>query len=190
MSDINYIIFDLDGTLIDSYATVVSAYKRVFEEHAPEAMPDNAFFERYRDKDLEQMFRLLAEMAQLSNEGFRAFYDQQYELESTQGTTIIKEAYETLRTAKGDGMGVIVITNKHQIIAEKVCKMLFAHDEIDIIIGRRDGIPIKPRHVIKDRLKMYGINPEKDCLKYYGDSESDRKTAELLNVKFINTKNK
>lgn len=80
-------------------------------------------------------------------------------------------------------MGIIVLTNKRQELAGQVCTRLFSKSKIDVIIGRLDATPIKPR----EKLRTKGITTDQ-CIKYYGDSETDRQTAQLLNVEYINTK--
>ena len=121
----------------------------------------------------------------MSVKDFRTSYDEQYALDCISGTKLIKQQYDRLKDAKEKGVGIIVLTNKHQCIAEQVCKTIFLKDEIDIIIGRKDAYPIKPRHVIIDRLCAYNITPQKQCLMYYGDSEIDNRCADLLCVPYI-----
>lgn len=189
MDEKKYIIFDLDGTLVDSFTTVANACKRVFEKHASNSIPDSAFFENYRHKDMEQMFADLAVYANMDTAVFREEYDREYELDCLTGTTIIKRQLDTLKNAKFQGIGAIVITNKRQNLAEKVCQNLFSNNEIDVIIGRKDVTPIKPRHVLKERLLSLGIAPSQ-CLKYIGDSDVDRQSAEMLNIPYEQVQNK
>lgn len=183
-----YIIFDLDGTLVDSFNTVVATCKKVLISCSPDLMLSNDFFEIYRGKDMEQLFKELAELGHISIESFREKYDEQYATDSITGTTVIDSQYEVLKEAKANGIDIIVITNKKQEIAENVCRELLGNETVDIIVGRMDEIPIKPRHVIIDRLLKLNIIPQTQCLRYYGDSLLDSKTAKLLNIDFINTK--
>lgn len=189
MKDKKYIIFDLDGTLVDSFNTVVAACKKVLASCSPDLMLSNDFFETYRGKDMEQMFRELAELGHISTESFREKYDKQYATDSITGSTVIDSQYEILKEAKANGIGIIVITNKKQEIAEDVCRQLFGNNTVDIIIGRIDAMPIKPRHVIIDRLHELDVISQIQHLRYYGDSVSDSKTAKLLNIDYINVKN-
>lgn len=186
MKDKKYIIFDLDGTLVDSFPTIVNVCKRVFKEYAPAAIPSDELFENYRGRDIEQMFMDLSERLNVNTNEFRKKYDAQYALDCLTGTIVIRQQKIVLKEAKAMGLGIIVLTNKRQELAEKVCSALFSNGEIDYIIGRKGTEPIKPRQVIIERLKKCGINAERQCLKYFGDSEIDRITAKLLKVEYIN----
>lgn len=188
MKDKQYIIFDLDGTLVDSFPTVVNACKCVLKEYAPFILSSEHFFDIYRDKDVERMFIDMAKISNLSLNEFRRKYDEQYALDYLSGTSIINKQFEILNDAKAKGIGIIVLTNKKQELAERVCENLFGHNGIDIIIGRKDTQPIKPRHVIIERLHDCGIKQLNQCIKYYGDSKSDLATAQLLRIEYINTK--
>ena len=183
MKDKKYIIFDLDGTLVDSFTTVVNACKRVVEEYAHTTIPSYEFFENYRNSDMEQMFIDLAKKTKMSQRVFRNYYDKKYSENFIVGTTPILKQHEILKMAKTNGIGIIVLTNKLQRLAEYVCNKLFP-DEIDIIIGREGTEPIKPRHVMHDRLQAHNIEAKKQCIIYYGDSIVDEKSAEILSVPF------
>ena len=187
MTGKRYIIFDLDGTLVDSFATVVNACKQVLaERHAD--LPDDTYFASYRCKDMETMFAELAARAEMPIDDFREAYDNHYAADCLTGTMPIEKTLALLTEAKQQGTGSIVITNKKQQLAERVCSEILGPDTVDIIIGRLDAWPIKPRHVLHDRLGTYGIHPSADCISYYGDSDTDYKTAKLLNVQYFNIK--
>lgn len=184
MNNKQYIIFDFDGTLVDSRVTVIGACKRVFAKFAPDAMPDDNYFLSFRLTDMERQLSEMAKMAGMSKADFRINYDEQYVCDCISGTKPIKQQYDILKKAKQQGVGVIVLTNKQQSIAEQVCNKIFLKDEIDVIIGRKDAQPIKPQHAIIDKFRAYGIIPSKQCLMYYGDSVSDRMSADFLCVPY------
>ena len=186
MSDRKYIIFDLDGTLVDSFSTVMTACKRVFEEYAPSAMPADSWMESWRRRNLEPMFAELAVKAGMTVDCFRQAYDDAYASDSVTGTSVMAEQYAILTSAREKGIGIVVLTNKRQQLAEDVCRWLFCDKEIDVVIGRQGTAPIKPRPVMVERLNACGIDPARQCLCYYGDTDIDRRSAALLKVKYVN----
>ena len=188
MKNKDYIIFDLDGTLVDSYPTIINACKRVLKEFAPSLLPSEQFFNTYLGKEIEQLFIDMAKISNLSLDEFRRKYDEQYAHDFLSGSSIINKQFKILTEAKAKGIGIIVLTNKKQELAERVCEKLLGNSLIDIIIGRKDSTPIKPRHVIIERLHDCGIKQLSQCIKYYGDSKSDLETAQLLRIEYINTK--
>lgn len=188
MKNKDYIIFDLDGTLVDSYPTIINACERVLKEFAPSFLPSEQFFDTYRGKEIEQLFIDMAKISNLSLDEFRRKYDEQYAHDYLSGSSIINNQFKILTEAKAKGIGIIVLTNKKQELAERVCEKLLGNSLIDIIIGRKDSTPIKPRHVIIERLHDCGIKQLSQCIKYYGDSKSDLETAQLLRIEYINTK--
>lgn len=188
MKNKDYIIFDLDGTLVDSYPTIINACERVLKEFAPSFLPSEQFFDTYRGKEIEQLFIDMAKISNLSLDEFSRKYDEQYAHDYLSGSSIINNQFKILTEAKAKGIGIIVLTNKKQELAERVCEKLLGNSLIDIIIGRKDSTPIKPRHVIIERLHDCGIKQLSQCIKYYGDSKSDLETAQLLRIEYINTK--
>lgn len=183
MNNKQYVIFDLDGTLIDSWMTVANACKRVFAKHAPDIMPNDNYFLSFRSTDMEQSFAEMAEKARMPVEEFRTYYDEQYAFDCITGTKPIKQQYERLIKSKKDGLGIIVLTNKKQYIAELICSHFFLKEKIDIIMGWDGVTPIKPQ-LILEKMRTYNINPQTQCLMYYGDSEVDLLCAELLGVPY------
>ena len=182
-----YIIFDLDGTLIDSFATAVNACRLVFAEHASTVMPEADYFMAYQHEDFEKMLYELAKLSGMTESRFRYEYDRQYSMDYLTGSKVNPTQYEVLKSAKSKNIGVIVVTNKRQELAEKVCNTLLGHGMVDIVVGRYDTTPIKPTQVVADRLSAHNITSQQ-CLKYYGDSIADRQQAALLNIKYISIK--
>ena len=185
MNNKKYIIFDLDGTLIDSFPTVINACKRVFVDNHVTRLPKDIYYEKYCANNMEELFKSLAQIAGLTSESFRFAYDKAYAKDFISGTKPITKQYKKLLAAKKEGLGVIVLTNKLQAIAEEVCNHFFSDGEIDIVIGRENAKPIKPKQVLVERFHAHNIEPQIQCLKYYGDSEVDYKSAKLLKVPYI-----
>lgn len=185
-SDRQYIVFDLDGTLVDSFATVVVACRQVLKKHMTGELPTQAFFEALRLAGMEQLFERVASMAGMTAYGFRLAYDQCYARDCTTGTTLIDRQYRLLCQARTQGKAIVVLTNKRQQIAQRVCNDIIGPGMVDIVIGRLDAHPIKPTPLALERLRHCGIDPATQINAYYGDSQDDEQMAAMMNVAYHN----
>jgi len=180
MKDVKYVIFDLDGTLIDSFDTIVyncrATLKRVFN------VTTSFDFTLYREKGLEILFDDLVQFENLEYNIFKQAFDSIYAKNFLDGTSVIASTLELLEAYREKGLSIIVLTNKRQNLAEDICKSLL-NGKIDYIIGRNDEFPIKCKEKVMMRLSTYDITPAQ-CLLYVGDSEEDVKCAEYLCIPF------
>lgn len=180
MKNVKYVIFDLDGTLIDSFDTIVyncrAALKRFFN------VTTSFDFTLYREKGLEILFDDLVQFESLEYSTFKQAFDSIYAENFLDGTSVIASTLELLEAYRENGLSIIVLTNKRQSLAEDICHSLL-NGKIDYIIGRTDELPIKCKEKVIMRLSTYDITPSQ-CLLYVGDSEEDAKCADYLCVPF------
>ncbi len=177
-----YVIFDLDGTLIDSFDTIVHHCVLTCDYLGCNV---TAFdFESFRHFDLHELFTTLTSEMQIDLDTFKIVFDSSYLKEPLHRTKILDKGYELLKRVKDNGYGCIVLTNKYQSIAELVCNELFGNNLIDIVIGRNCTKPIKPTENVLLRLQSLGIQTDQIYL-YYGDSNTDEQSASILKTKFI-----
>lgn len=179
-ADAKYVIFDLDGTLIDSFETVVANCKSALEYMKGDGISFD--FSAYRKKDLRNLFSDIASFEDIELDAFKRLYDTFYTENCFEGTCVVESASDLLGKYRECGYKIVVLTDKHQQIAEKICNNLF-EGEIDCVIGRMDEKPIKVLHKVTDRLADFGIKPE-SCVQYLGDSDTDEKCAAWLQIPF------
>lgn len=99
------------------------------------------------------------------------------------GVTVIEKTKSLLGNAKQKGLGIIVLTNKKQEIAEKICHAL-SLDVFDIIvIGRKTVNAIKNSQIIKKIFHELQIET-KNCVVYIGDSKADSSLSKYLNINY------
>lgn len=177
-----YVIFDLDGTLVDSYDTIVNHCVATCDYFCADS---SAFdFERYRYSDLRELFSALTLQLGINKEKFKIILDKNYQKDPLKGTKVLNKGYEYLKQSTVEGYKCIVLTNKNQTIAEEICNELFGNKLIDVVIGRKDTKSIKNSNDILSYLKGIGVQTDK-IRTYYGDSYTDEQCAYALNVKFI-----
>ena len=115
---------------------------------------------------------------------FKSIFDKMHFDDCIEGVTIIEMAKHLLENAKLKGLGIIVLTNKKQEIADKICKNLFPIDTFDFIIGRLREKPIKETSSICSTLKKMGMNLH--IIAYYGNSIIDEDISKRLHAMFAN----
>ena len=81
-----------------------------------------------------------------------------------------------LKELKRRGVSVAVLSNKDDQTAKKVANELFEDGLIDLCLGARPGVPLKPEpDAVFEIMKHFGVSAD-ECL-YIGDTGTDMKTA-------------
>lgn len=175
---IKAVLFDLDGTLIDSLSDLADATNRVLQNNGFAPRPKEAFpyyvgngipkmIERALPdavKDAETVNRLTKE--------FLAYYGQHY----ADKTVAFDGMPELITDLKKNGLRLAVVTNKAQEMAEAVVKKLYGEKTFDLIFGKRADTPAKPDPTVsRSVMETFGVLPE-ECA-FLGDSGVDMQTA-------------
>jgi len=113
---------------------------------------------------------------------FKETFDEIYYGECLKNTTVIERSKCILEDAVKKNYTIVVLTNKRQEIAQKICAHFFPNLEM-LVIGRTNGVPIKPYCTVLERLESYGLATMR-CHAYYGNSETDEQMASLLKVTY------
>jgi phosphoglycolate phosphatase len=181
------IIFDLDGTLINTIDDLEQACNHALEAcgfptHSIEDYPRlvgngvNKLIERA----LPEQHRNEATVLRL-REHFVPFYDQH----NCDFTRPYEGIPELLKTLKEQGHFLAVASNKYQSATEKIVAQLFP-SIFDIVLGEREGIARKPNpQIVYDILDSQLVSPNSEDILYIGDSLVDAKTAQAAGVKLV-----
>lgn len=172
------VIFDLDGTLLNTIADLASATNYALEQtgfptHAPEAYP--YFVGNGVRKLLERVLPEDArtpENAELMMKHFRTYYDS-HMTDSTRPYPGIEELLHNLRENE---ISVAVASNKYQLAVERLIHHFFPSVEWAAIEGQKEGVPVKPDPSIVFEILSKCPTPKSQVL-YAGDSGVDMDTA-------------
>lgn len=171
-------IFDLDGTLANTLASIALTANRVLEHYGLPSQPVDHF--RYFAGDggrvlLERCFQATGGDPALLDEAEQLFR-QWFAENPLEGTTHYDGLPETLRVLKDRGFHLAVCTNKPHTAAVGTVEGLFGPDLFDAIQGQTPEIPRKPSPDSALLLaRRMGVAPE-DCL-YIGDTNTDMDTG-------------
>ena len=172
------VIFDLDGTLLNTIADLANSTNYALKVLGyPIHEPDkynfmvgngiNKLFERALpngEKTEENVLRVRQE--------FVPYYDQ-HNADKSRPYPGVTELLETLQTA---GMQLAVASNKYQAATEKLIAHYFPNIKFTAVFGQREGIPVKPDPIIVKEILQIAKVQEEETL-YVGDSGVDMQTA-------------
>ena len=172
------IIFDLDGTLLNTIADLASATNHAL---AANGYPQHAT-EEYRffvGNGINKLFeRALpdGEKTETNVLRIRQSFIPYYDVHCADLTRPYPGIPELLNTLQKKGIQIAVASNKYQRATGKLIPHFFPDIRFTAILGQREGIPRKPDpQIVHEIIKLAGVQPE-DVL-YVGDSNVDMQTA-------------
>lgn len=180
------VIFDLDGTLINSIkdlgaATNFALQKNGYPVHPLEAYP------MYVGNGVNKLIeRALPEAArnqeniELLKKDFKEYYDNH----NTDFTTTYEGMPELLKELQEKGIKIAVASNKYQEATTKLVRHYYPGINFIDICGQKEGIKVKP-----DPSIVFGILADagvrKQNVLYIGDSGVDMETARRACVESV-----
>ena len=173
------VIFDLDGTLIDTIADLGGAANEVlrvkgFPRHTQDEYR-GMVGHGVRNLVRKAMPAALQEDEALLDELLSLFLDYylQHIDERSRPYPGIPELLAELREA---GVQLAVASNKFQAGTEKLIRRMFPEIDFAVILGGRPGEPLKPDPAIVDTIRaQVGVSAEETVM--VGDSATDIRTA-------------
>ncbi|UZE45929.1 HAD family hydrolase [Selenomonas sputigena] len=173
------VIFDLDGTLVDSLADLSDSVNLMLESYG---FPTHEI-EQYRyfvgngskklmERTLPRDKAASAEFVVEALVKYKAIYKERL-LEKTRPYNGVRELLAEL---KSRGIPLAVCTNKHNDAALTIVKILFAPGTFEEVLGDRPGFPKKPNPATPLEIASHlGVKP--DEVAYLGDTSVDMETA-------------
>ncbi len=176
------IIFDLDGTLLDTAPGVIFAVEYTIKE-LKLPMPDKETVKKFVGPPMQlscqRYFGMDEEDALTAANIFRANYKKH--------SLLMAELYpgtlEVLRQLKARGYKLAVATNKSHDNAIAILRHFGVADHCDVMLGSDLGGKLKKVDIIRECMKELQVGPG-ECV-YIGDSEFDLEGAEEAGMDFI-----
>ena len=140
------ILFDLDGTLIDSKRTIAMHFVRALNELSiPHQLTEQIVADSLENsfEDINKEFGL-----GMNEEQFKTFvsrYRDNYYHQPLPGTEIFPGTESTLLSLRDMGFRIILATGKQIEIAEKSLEVLGLEKHFDLIQGWEPGLRAKPQ---------------------------------------------
>lgn len=180
------VVFDLDGTLVDSIKDLANAVNFALKEFNLPLHPTEAYY-LFVGNGMEALVRRSMGDESKNDELYlkvRKVFDTFYNAHNSDNTSAYVGVRELLETLKLKGIKVAVLTNKaHEFVGEILNKS-FPGFSFDYYIGQQNNIERKP-HPQSFEILLSALNiSKKDCL-YAGDSEVDVLTAKNAGVDLV-----
>ena len=176
------VVFDLDGTLLDTTPGVVYAVRYTIDELGL-PMPDDATVQTFVGPPMQlsfaKHFGMEPEPALEAANRFRANYKEH----SLLMAQLYPHALELLAHLKNKGYKIAVATNKSHDNAMGILKHFGVADYCDFMMGSDLGGKLKKADIIAKCLEEIAVSPA-DAV-YIGDSIFDYEGAEKVGMDFI-----
>ena len=172
------VIFDLDGTLLDTIADLAASANYALKTlgFPPRGEEEcRSFVGNGVTKLLE---RALPDGAKTPEniEKMRAVFQAHYDKHNADATSVYPGIMDVLKTLNSRGVKLAVASNKYHSATEKLIKHYFPEIPFCCVLGARDHVPVKPNpQIVFDILRA--AQTPKEAVLYVGDSDVDMQTA-------------
>ncbi|MDE6191035.1 MAG: HAD family hydrolase [Muribaculum sp.] len=172
------VIFDLDGTLLNTIEDLGRATNYALEKCGHSAHPLSAYPGMVGNGVKKLIERALPSGLDTEEEVERAreYFKEFYEEHNTEHTAPYPGIMQLLGDLRARDIKVAVASNKYQAAVERLVDYYFPEIEWAAVEGQKEGIPVKPDPSIVFEILGKAPTPKSEVL-YVGDSGVDMETA-------------
>lgn len=173
------IIFDLDGTLINTIADLADATNYALQACGFPSHPSEMYPLFVGNGVVRLIERALPEEARTPEtiEKVRRHFIKYYDEHCTEKSQPYPGIRDLLKDLNSEGIKLAVASNKYQKAVDKIIRHYFPDVEWVAIEGHKDGVPHKPDPSIVFEILSISPTPKSKVL-YVGDSGTDMTTAQ------------
>ncbi len=170
-------VFDLDGTTVDTLASIAYFANRILERNGYETFPVDDY-RRLAGGGSKKLWNNISERRAIPdglNEKFREEWIAEYAADYMHLTVSFPGVAEMLSDLRKAGIATAIVTNKDKRIADRICGTLFP-GLLDDVVSDHPGMILKPDPgEILALGEKYGAGDRQ--LLYCGDHEIDMITG-------------
>lgn len=160
LGDVELIIYDLDGVLVDTTDAIVEAFEKTLDEIG-------VAYEEDRLMPLmgHGLIHILEQVLPVEHRGreweLRERYIHHFQMSDVRLTRLLPDVEETLRHLKDGGYMQSVATNKTSSEAKRILRTLGVEPLFDLVVGFMDVLNAKPApDMILYTLERLGVDKE------------------------------
>jgi phosphoglycolate phosphatase len=170
------VIFDLDGTLLDSLGDIGGAMNEALEERGFPTHPLDAYLQMVGEGVEQLARRALPNDADVDLAAFIAAYRSRYAARMERHTRPYDGIPAMLDALTARGVKLAVLSNKREEFTVELVRRQLARWAFVEVRGERSGVPRKPDpHAALGLAQTLGLKPA-ECA-FVGDTPIDVKTA-------------
>jgi pyrophosphatase PpaX len=140
MRSIRSILFDLDGTLIDTNRLVIESFQYTLKVHLGREVSAREIVPTFGRPLLDALRRFSAEKAESMLETYRSYNEARHDA----ATTLIPGVRETLAILKEAGVTLAVVTSKRRNLAWRGLRLFGLDQYMAVVITPEDTTRHKP----------------------------------------------
>lgn len=180
------IVFDLDGTLLDTIEDLANSVNFALQHHNFPPHPVDAYYFFIGNGVNKLLERALPEDKRNSDtvSMLKVDFIKHYYAHTDEFTKPYEGISELISQLAEDGYKLAVASNKIHTATVELVGRFFPKIEFSAVFGQRDGYPVKPNPgILEEIIELSGV--DKNDVLYVGDSGVDVATANNAKVDFV-----
>ncbi len=175
------VIFDLDGTLLDTSTDIMQVLNGVLQHFGIEKITAEQTISYIGNGARELVRRAIGEDNACRLDEINDFYVREFAKSDNEHAALYEGEDEALRAFSAAGINLAIVTNKPQAAAAHVCGLFFSGYGFGFVQGQKEGVRLKPApDAVLAAIEHFGAD-KADCL-FVGDGETDVLTAKNAGI--------
>lgn len=178
------VLFDLDGTLVESLPGIAQSLNAALKEIKHPPYSENQVRNFIGNGAHRLIKNALPGADSNTIQKTLTYFSEHYRQHWRQGTCLFPGISELLSDLKSDHWHLAILSNKPHEFVQKITQELFSPDLFDQVLGQRSGVPLKPNpESTLQIIRQFQISPA-ECF-FVGDSIVDIETAKNANISSV-----
>ncbi len=178
---IKAVIFDLDGTLLDTITDIGTSSNYVLEHYGKSPLPIEDYKLLVGQGAAQLFIDLFPEFSSQKQKEAKELFEKHYATQFDKNTKIYENINKLLTFLQVRDIKMAVLSNKPNPFTKKCVLKYLRNWKFDAVYGIREGIPRKPDPAaVLGILEELEVSPE-ECI-FVGDTKVDMLTAKNSNL--------
>jgi len=181
------LVFDLDGTLIDSARDILQSIRLALEDVGLGTLPDDYFPDNMHGTSMGIFRSVISDMGWEIPEDMtplRQAYLVHYQALDHRNTRLYPGVPEFLEACRDAGLSIAICTNKMHVFAMNALEKFGLQNTFGFVTGCDTWAEAKPSPIpLLETIRMLELQPAQSV--YFGDTSVDAECANSAGVPFV-----